>query len=100
MLADTRTQYHCAREMTVRRLLDNAGKAERYQCCSMHSGVEVRIAHRIHAAREVGTELLVAGSPAAAASLEGSGMPVQELCEFLGDCLTRFSQRPLRQRST
>ena len=44
--------------------------------------------HRIHAAREVGAELLVAGSPAAAASLEGSGMPVQELCEFLGDCLT------------
>ena len=44
--------------------------------------------HRIHAAREVGAELLVAGSPGAAASLEGSGMPVQELCEFLGDCLT------------
>ena len=43
--------------------------------------------HRIHAAREVRAELLVAGSPAAAAALEGSGMPVQEFCEFLADSL-------------
>jgi len=43
--------------------------------------------HRIHAAREVGAELLVAGSPGAAAALEGSDMPVQEFCEFLAGCL-------------
>jgi Fe-S oxidoreductase len=39
--------------------------------------------HRIQAAREVGAELVVAGSPGAAAALEGSGLAVQELCEFL-----------------
>ena len=43
--------------------------------------------HRIHAAREVRADLLVAGSPGAAAALEGSDMPVQEFCEFLADCL-------------
>lgn len=43
--------------------------------------------HRVRAARQAGAELLVAGSPAAAAALEGAGMPVKELSEFLGDCL-------------
>ena len=49
--------------------------------------------YRIHAAREVRADVLVAGSPSAAAALEGSvmlegsSMPVQEFCEFLADCL-------------
>jgi glycolate oxidase len=39
--------------------------------------------HRVHAAREAGADVVVAGSPASAVALEGSGLPVQELCEFL-----------------
>ena len=43
--------------------------------------------HRTQAAREVGAELVVAGSPGAADALEGSGLTVQEFCEFLVGCL-------------
>jgi len=43
--------------------------------------------HRIQAAREVGAEVVVAGSPGAAAALDSTGLPVQELCEFVNDYL-------------
>jgi len=39
--------------------------------------------YRIQAAGAVGAELVVAGSPGAASALEGLGLPVQEVCEFL-----------------
>lgn len=41
--------------------------------------------HRIQAARDAGAELLVTGSPAAAAALEQRVLPVRELCEFVAE---------------
>jgi Fe-S oxidoreductase len=38
---------------------------------------------RIHEACNAGADAIVAGCPAAAAALEGRGLPVWELCEFL-----------------
>jgi len=43
--------------------------------------------HRVKVAREVGAEVLVAGSPAAAAALDGYGLEIQDLSEFLADRL-------------
>jgi Fe-S oxidoreductase len=42
---------------------------------------------RIREAREAGAELIVAGSPAAAAALEGRGLEVRELSEFVAESL-------------
>jgi Fe-S oxidoreductase len=44
---------------------------------------------RICEAREAGAELIVAGSPAAAATLEGRGLEVRELSEFVAESLAQ-----------
>lgn len=43
---------------------------------------------RLEQARQVGADIVVAGSPASAMALEqAGGVPVQELCEFIGNSL-------------
>lgn len=44
-------------------------------------------ARRIGEAKAAGAELVVAGDPASAASLDGHGLPVRDLAEFAADCL-------------
>jgi Fe-S oxidoreductase len=43
--------------------------------------------YRVVEARNTGAELVVAGSPAAAAALEAQGLPVRELTEFVAESL-------------
>jgi Fe-S oxidoreductase len=42
---------------------------------------------RVSEAFAAGAKLIVTGSPAAAVALEGKGLDVRELCEFVADCL-------------
>jgi Fe-S oxidoreductase len=44
---------------------------------------------RVREAREVGAELIVAGSPAAAEALNHGGLEVRELSEFIADSMDR-----------
>jgi len=55
---------------------------------------------RVRAAREAGAELIVAGSPAAAASLEGCGLPVRELSEFVAEALVERVDEKLAYSGT